>query len=361
MRVLFCGGGTAGHVNPAIAVAQTVMRNSRDNKVAYVVTENGIENNLVDFKKFTIDVMGLKRGLSLKNFLFIYKQIKAIEKCKSFIREFRPDIIFGTGGYATYPVMVAGKKLGIKTVLHESNVVPGKAILSLEKKVDKIFVNFEESKKYFKCQDKIIRSGNPLRSGFEIFEKDEAKRQLKIEEKYVILCVGGSLGAERINNSAMDILENFVGNRKDVFLIWSSGKKDIDRVKSELKKRGLSKYKNYILTDYFDNMPLLMAASDIVVSRAGAMTISELSYMKKASILVPSPNVTNNHQYKNAKALEESMATVMITEDRLYTTVDTIKEIMSDDNKRKRLEQNIGQYAIKDANKIIFNCMQNLM
>lgn len=361
MRVLFCGGGTAGHVNPSIAVAQTVMRNSSDNKVAYVATENGIENRLVDFKKYHIDVIGLKRCFSLKNFSFLYKQIKAMEKSKEIIREFRPDVIFGTGGYATYPVITAGKKLGVKTVLHESNAIPGKAILALEKKVDRIFVNFMESIKYFKRKEKILHTGNPIRSGFEAYEKGEAKKLLGIKEKYVILCVGGSLGAERINDAVVEMLENFVCQRKDIFLIWSTGRKGYDGVKQRLTTRGLNRVKNLLVSEYFDNMPTIMASADIVVSRAGAMTVSELAYMNKASILVPSPNVTNNHQYVNAKALNDSMSAVMVTEDRLYSLTDTVRELICDEERRKKLEKSIEQYAMKDANKLIFNGMVELL
>lgn len=361
MRVLFCGGGTAGHVNPSIAIAQTVLRNSIDNRVAYVATETGIENRLVSFKKYNIDVVGLKRSLSFKNIKFLYKQLKAIEKCKEIIREFRPDIIFGTGGYATYPVVAAGAKMGIKTVLHESNAIPGRAILSLEKKADKIFVNFLESTKYFKDKQKILHTGNPLRNGFETYEKKEAKRILGIQEKSVILCVGGSLGAERLNDSVIEMIENLVRQRNDIFLIWSTGRNGYDRAKQKLRAKGLHKIENVLLSEYFDNMPVVMAAADVVVSRAGAMTVSELAYMNKASVIVPSPNVTNNHQYLNAKALSDSLSALMITEDRLYALTDSVRELLSNEAERRRLEKNIGQYSVRDANKLIFNSMLELL
>lgn len=357
MRVLFCGGGTAGHVNPAIAVAETVMRNSKENKVAYVVTMNGIENHLVDFKKYHIDVIGLKRGFSFKNISFAIKQLRAIEECKSIIKEFHPDVIFGTGGYATYPVVVAGKKLGIKTILHESNAIPGKAILSLEKKADKILINFEESKRYFKSEEKVIRTGNPLRMGFETFTKEEAKKSLKIKEKYVILCTGGSLGAERLNSAAIEIIDNFVKHRNDVYFVWSTGRREYDKSLKMLEARGLGRVKNLLVGDYFKNISQIMACADVVISRAGAMTISELAYLKKASILVPSPNVTNNHQYINAMALNESMSAMMVTEDRLYTLVDLVRELINNSVKRTELENNIGDYAIRSANKVIYNIL----
>lgn len=361
MRVLFCGGGTAGHVNPAIAVAQTVMRNSTENKVAYVVTLNGIENQLVSFKKYQIDVIGFKRRITLKNFSFLKKQIKAIEKSKQIINEFRPDIVFGTGGYATVPVVIAAKKLGIPVLLHESNVIPGKAILTLQSKADKILLNFSESEKYFKKKDKLLHVGNPIRNGFEHENKEKIKKSLEIREKYVVLCIGGSLGAQRLNNAAIELVDNFVRYRKDILLIWSTGKNEYSNVIDMISKRDLNNVKNLIVTDYIKNIPEIMSSSDLVISRAGAMTISELAHCKKASILVPSPNVTNNHQYLNAKALEASGAAILITEDKLYTLIDVVKGLIENERERELLESNIGEYSKKDANKSIYNLLSNIL
>ena len=231
----------------------------------------------------------------------------------------------------------------------------------MKKKADRIFINFAESAKYFKRKDKILRTGNPLRCGFEAYAKSEAKKQLGIKEKYVVLCVGGSLGAERINDAVIEMLENFICQRKDVYLIWSTGRRGYGSVKQRLSSRGLHRIKNLLVDEYFDNMPMLMAAADVVVSRAGAMTVSELAYMNKASVLVPSPNVTNNHQYVNAKALYDSMSAVLVTEDRLYTLTDTVRDLINDEGRRREMEKSIGQYAIKNANKLIFNSMVELL
>lgn len=361
MRVLFCGGGTAGHVNPAIAVAQTVMRNSKDNKIAYVTTVNGIENQLVSFKKYQIDVIGFKRKITLKNLLFFHKQLKAIEKCKHIISEFHPDVIFGTGGYATVPVAIAASKKGIPIILHESNVVPGKAILTLQGKASKILLNFSESEKYFKYKDKLIHVGNPIRNGFEFESKEKIKEYLGINQKYVILCMGGSLGAERINDAAIELIDNFIKFKKDILFVWSTGKADFSRVTEALEKKGLKNLSNIIVTDYIRNIPEIMSSSDLVISRAGAMTISEIAYSRKASILIPSPNVTNNHQFFNAKALETRDAAILITEDKLYTLIDTVKELIENKSKRNLLEINISEYSKKDANKTIYNLLNNII
>ena len=360
MRVLFCGGGTAGHVNPAIAVAQTILRNASDSRIAYVTTLNGIENRLVDFKKYPIDVIGLKRGLSFKTIQFFYKQLKAIEECKRIIKEFHPDLIFGTGGYATYPVIKAGKKMGVKTILHESNAIPGKAIKSLEGDANKILVNFKESIDYFKNKDKIIHTGNPIRNVTEI-EKNAAKRSLGILQRTVILCTSGSLGAERVNRAAIEIIDDIVKDNKDILFVWSTGKNEYDVCIEALKKKFPSLPVNIIVKDYFHNLPLYMASSDIVISRAGAMTISELAYLGKASILIPSPNVANNHQLKNAEALKNSNAAEMITEDRIYSLVDVIKELLQKKERRKSIEKNISAYAVRDANKKIYSIIEEMI
>ena len=232
MRVLFCGGGTAGHVNPAIAIAQTIMRNSSDSKVAYVATMNGIENSLVDFKKYHIDIRGMKRRISIENVKTLFLLMDAIKKSKQIIKEFHPDIIVGTGGYATYPVIYAGHKLGVKTVIHESNALPGKATKMLQKKVDKIFTNFKQSERFFKDKNKIINRlqevREPIKQGYFDYKYDgktitnytfiesKSKNYIKIYEDvkdgypYVL---GGDTAGIGKDSFAGDIINNNSGNQ----------------------------------------------------------------------------------------------------------------------------------------------------
>jgi UDP-N-acetylglucosamine--N-acetylmuramyl-(pentapeptide) pyrophosphoryl-undecaprenol N-acetylglucosamine transferase len=361
MRVLLCGGGSAGHVNPAIAIAQTILKNAPESKVAYVATISGIENELVDYKKYHIDVSGLKRKLSMHNVKSIYKTIKATKKSKEIIKDFCPDIIVGTGGYATFPVVSAGHKLGIKTVLHESNVYPGKAIKMLESKADIIFTNFESSREYFKKKEKILYVGNPLRHGFSEYNKIELKKNLGIKEKFVILCYGGSLGAEKINKTALEIIENYVRYHSDVRFILATGKRCYYEFVEKMKQRRLDKLKNISVYEYIKDMPQKMAIADVVISRAGAMTISELAAMGKCSILIPSPNVADNHQLKNAKELEAKNAAIVVTEDKTYKITDIIKELLINDKKREKREENIKQFYRSDANKDIYQKIVELI
>ena len=361
MRILFCGGGTAGHVYPNIAIAETFLRNNPNTRLAYVTTENGIENELVDFKKYKINVIGLKRSLSPKNIKCVGLMIKGINDSKKIVREFRPDVIVGTGGYATFPVIYAGHRMGIKTVIHESNLIPGRTIKLLEKFTDRIFVNFEESEKYFKNKKKVIRSGNPLRQDYNLVNKKEARENLNIKEKNVILCFGGSLGATKINDSAIELIDNLIKYRKDVVLLWATGKREFDKVQRNTKEKGFDRLTNVRIYDYISNMPEILAAADIVICRAGAMTVSEVALCGKCTIFVPSPNVTNNHQYKNAKALSDKECAILVREEELYKLTDYVRDLLENNEKRENMERKIQNFAILDANKIIYKEVLNII
>ncbi len=351
MRVLFCGGGTAGHVYPNIAIAEALKKNVPNIKFAYVVTEKGIENQLVDFDKFVISVIGINKGAFVSSsFRFASKMISAIKKSKKIISTFNPDVIIGTGGFATFPVVYAGNKLGIKTVLHESNLVPGRATKLLEKNVSLMLVNYEETKKYFKNKENIVRVGNPLRN--EYFAKNNTtKEMLGIDKnKKIILSFGGSLGAKRLNDGILALIDNYLKYQENIQLFFITGKKDYMRIKNQLKNKNIT---NVNLMDFCYELPNIISCADLVISRAGAMTISELAQSKKCCILVPSPNVTNNHQYKNAKLLSDNESAILIKEDELHKLTDKVKELIECEEKRRLLEENIGEFSIPDTNKRI--------
>lgn len=361
MRVLLCGGGTAGHVNPALAIAQTIVRNSMSSEIAYVVTKDGIENKLVPYKKYVINVMGLKRALSLSNFKAVFLTLNAIRDSKAIIKDFKPDLIVGTGGYACYPVIVAGRALGVKAVVHESNAVPGKALKMLEKKVDKIFLNFRDARKYFSCKEKIIYTGNPLRDGFGTISKAEARKKLGINEKYVILCYGGSLGAKAINEGALQLLENLISEDKNIRLVWASGKAYYKDMYYAIRDKGFGKLKNLDFNEYIYDMSDKLAAADIVICRAGAMSISEMAFCKKCAIFIPSPNVVDNHQYKNAKLVSEAHAGVLLSESKMFNLTDVVKDLLDDEIKRKEYSEKIFSFCVPEANKIIYSEIKKLL
>ena len=354
MRVLLCGAGSAGHVNPSIAIGETIKKYSPKSKIAYVATVSGIENDLVEFEKYHIDVRGIKRKLSLSNVKSVYLTLASISKSKKIIKEFCPDIIVGTGGYATFPVAYAGKRLGVKVALHESNVVPGKAIKMLENYADVIFTNFKESQEHFKNKEKLCHVGNPLRHGFSEVPTGNNNA------KEVILCYGGSLGAEALNNAALDVVDNLIRYRPNTVFILATGKRNYYDVCQKIKQRRLDTIKNFIVYEYIYDMASVMASADIVISRAGAITISELASLKKVSILVPSPYVADNHQLKNAQALEKQGAALIVREDCLYTLTDTVKELLKDNSKKMKMKLKIGDFYVKDANERIYNKLISL-
>ena len=301
MRVIMTGGGTGGHVNPAIAIANTIKRNDPDSEILFVGTERGIENKLTAAEGYPIrhvEIRGFRRSLSLSNIKAAYLAFVSPIKAKKIVKEFKPDIVIGTGGYVCWPVLVAASKMGIPTAVHESNAYPGVAVCKLQPYVDRIWLNFEESAKHLSASEKIAHVGNPLRTSFGSVSREEARKKLGIEGKYdfYILSYGGSMGAEKVNDACLELMRDFGLENEGVLHQHATGSIEWKAAKEKFKELGLEKKENLVLSEYIYDMPLRMAAADIVISRAGAMTVSELAMMKKTSIMIPSPNVTNNHQ-----------------------------------------------------------------
>lgn len=355
------GGGTAGHINPAIAIANTIKKNIPDAEIGFVGTARGMENTLVpkeNYPLYHVDVMGFERSLSIKNVKAAYLAFVSPIRAKKLIREFKPDIVIGTGGYACWPVLKAATGMGIPTAVHESNAAPGLAIRKLQGSVDRIFVNFKQTESYISQKEKVMHVGNPLRSGFGGLERDEARKKLGIKPDQVfILSFGGSLGAHRINETALNFMKSYVKRTPSVVHYHATGSNDFKEFSEKFKEYGLEKSPNVRLVEYIHDMPVRMSAADIIICRAGAMTISELAMMKKACVMIPSPNVVDNHQYKNAKVLADAGAVVMLEEAYLNDQVfeDEVSALVSDKKRRAELSENISDFANSDANKLIFD------
>ena len=356
MRVLLCGGGTAGHVNPALAIAESIEQNIKNVKISYVVTENGIENRLVKYPKYTIKIEGLKKGV-FSNLRVLFIALKSLKKGKEIINDFKPDIVIGTGGYSCFPVIYAAHKMGVKTVLHESNAFPGKTTRILSKYTDIILLNYKESADYFKNKRTVV-SGTPYLKGFLRNSEKEHKNK---NDLMTILCFGGSLGAEKINECAVMIAENIILKNKNIKLVWGCGKKEYEKCKEILILKKLYDNDRIILRDYIDNMPSVINEADIVICRSGAMSVSEMAFNKKTTIFIPSPNVTDNHQYKNAKILADSGAAYLIEEKDINMVPQVINQLLKNDSKREELAENIGGFCIKNSNKIIFDCIMDIL
>ncbi len=363
MRLLMTGGGTGGHVYPAIAIANTVKNNIRDAEIAFVGTPDGIENRICraeGYDIFHVEVKGIKRSLSPSNIKALYLAAVSPMRAKKILREFKPDIVIGTGGYVSWPIISAAVSEGIPTLLHESNVYPGLTVRKLQSKVDRVLMNFEDTAKYLKKadSDSLLCVGNPLRSGFETVTKSEARKKLGIPENAkVILSYGGSRGAGKLNETVVEMMRMMSEKGSDVIHIHSTGDIGAAAFRESFAKYGLDKNGNIKIYEYIHNMPDTMAASDVIICRAGAMTVSEISMMKKAAIFIPSPNVVDNHQYKNAKLLADKDAAAVLEEkdmtaERLCLEAE---KILFDDEYRRRMEENVYTFSNLSANRLIYD------
>jgi len=370
MRVLMTGGGTGGHVNPALAIANTIMENDPSSEIAFVGTSRGIENKLVPaagYKLYHVEVRGIRRSLSLSNLKAAYLALTSPGKAKRIIEEFKPDLVVGTGGYVSWPVCKAASSMGIPTALHESNAVPGVAVKMLASHVDRIYLNFEETGEGLSCKEKLLRVGNPLRGQFMTMTKEEARRALGVPDRYryYILSYGGSMGAEKVNDAVLEMMREFSAHRTDVFHVHATGSIEYAVAKEQFERMGLKNRENLRLVEYIYDMPLQMAAADLTINRAGAMTISEVAMMGKSSIFIPSPNVTNNHQYKNAKVLADASAAMLLEEKDLMggRLADTVMMLLSPEGavRRAEMERNVKQFAVTDANKRIYQDLLKLV
>ncbi len=368
MRVLMTGGGTGGHVYPALAIAEMIKTNCPDSEIAFVGTERGIENRLVPaegYQLYHIQIQGIRRSLSLSNLKTAYLVMVSPSRAKKIIRSFKPDLVIGTGGYVCWPLLRAASELGIPCMVHESNALPGVAVRQLQKRVDVILTNFEETANLLKEKEKIVNVGNPLRRDCGVIDRAEARRRLGIPEdiRFVILSFGGSLGAQRINEAAIGVMKNYSDQREDVMHFHAGGARGFEHAQSMFVGYGLEQNKRLVLKDYIYDMPTHMAAADLVICRAGAMTLTELAMMKKPAILIPSPNVTDNHQYKNAKVIADRGGAELIEEKDLTTQsiCDAVARIAEDSAYRAQISEAVAAFAREDAGKRIYEEIRNLL
>ncbi len=317
MKVIMTGGGTGGHIYPAIAIADKIRRKHPDAEVLFVGTERGMEKDLVPKNGYElrfITVSGFNRKKLWKNFKTAMDLLKGNRQASRIINEFNPDLVIGTGGYVCGPVVRAAHKKGVKTYIHEQNAFPGVTNKLLEKYVDKVFISFPESREYFKDQGKLVVTGNPIRKSFLLCGMSHSREKMGIKPgEFVILCFGGSLGAGKINSTMVHVIEA-VNGMPDTRLFFITGKYYFNKVLETLKEKEINLNDNINILEYADNMHEYLSAADLVISRAGALTVSEITACGKASILIPSPNVTGNHQFFNAKVVADKGGAIIIEE-----------------------------------------------
>ena len=333
MKVLLCGGGTAGHVNPALAIADFIKARHRDSDIRFVGTSYGIESKLVPragYPLIEMDVHGLKRKLSLDNLKNIAKAVVAISKSKRLLREFQPDLVIGTGGYVSGPVVWAACDLRIPTAIHEQNAFPGLTTRKLARRVDLVMLGFDDAKSRIHYKRSVL-VGNPIKQDILFADRSKARKKLGIEENApMVVSFGGSMGSRRFNENIRDFMALHCKDRA-ILHVHAAGQFGIKWLPQELEQCGITpqSYPLIDLREYIFDMQDVMAAADLLICRAGAITLGELAVMGKPAILIPSPNVTDNHQYYNALALAKVGAAVLLEEKdcsgrALYETVNAL-------------------------------------
>ncbi len=368
MRVLMTGGGTAGHVNPAIAIANTIKKYEPDSEIAFVCSSmpNDAATDLVHRagydKLYRVDICGSYKIWNPKNIKTMYYLMKSAGQARRIVDEFKPDIIIGTGGFACFPVLNAGVKKEICTVVHESNAIPGKAVKKLAPEVSCVMVNFEQTLELLPNAGNIVRVGNPVIESAPVLQSPP-KQVGKSKFSRMVLSFGGSRGAEYLNIAVADMLAEIADKYPDTLFLHAAGKRDFEHMQSYFADKKLDKKDNVTLKDYIYDMNDKMKEADIVISRAGAMTLSELALYGKAAVIVPSPNVAANHQYKNAYALYAVGAACLVQEKEFESgrLKSTVEELLNDKAKRDRLRNAIKKFATPDANKVIYDKIKELL
>lgn len=344
MRVIFTCGGTAGHVNPALALAGYMKEKDPETAVLFVGTPTGMERELVakaGYDYAAVEVSSFQRKLNAAGIRHNLHTVRVLassgRQARAILRDFRPDLVVGTGGYASYPMVKAAAKAGIPTAVHESNMVPGLTTKMLESYADVIMVGFEDCRQHYKHPERIAVTGTPVRGDFFRLSREEARKKLGFDDEApLVVSFWGSLGASHMNECMVDFFRREDAEGYPFRHIHAVGKGGWEAMEQKLRELGLPKSDRLDVRQYIYDMDVVMAAADVVLCRAGASTISELTALGKPTVMVPSPYVTNNHQEKNARLLEKHGGAVVITEpessgDGLYKAVSAI---LSDNEKR---------------------------
>ncbi len=371
MNLVFTCGGTAGHINPAIAVANLMKERYPDCRILFIGAKGHMEEKLVPQAGYEVRCLpgsGLSRGKNLaaakKNLYAVRCVLGAVKECKKIFREFQPDAVIGTGGYASFPALYAAQSMKIPTCVHESNAVPGVTTKLAASKASRVLVAFEESVKYYKNPEKVEVVGMPVRREFLSTTREEARKALGLEGK-VLVSAFGSQGAKVMNENVADMM---VLEQRDSFPfhhIHATGSFGKEWMPQRVKQGGVDweTCPSLDIREYIYDMPTVMAAADLVIGRAGAATCNELAASGTPCILIPSPNVTNNHQEKNARVLEEGGGAVVLLEkdctpEKLYTLV---RELLEDSARREEMSRKLRNMVPLDCAERICDMIEQLI
>lgn len=371
MRVIFTCGGTAGHVNPALALAGYMKEKAPETAVLFVGTPTGMERELVakaGYDYAAVEVSSFQRKFSIEGIRHNLHTVRVLassgRQARAILRDFKPDLVVGTGGYASYPMVKAAARAHLPTAVHESNMVPGLTTKMLENYADVIMVGFEDCRQHYKHPERIAVTGTPVRGDFFRLSREEARKKLGFDDEApLVVSFWGSLGASHMNECMVDFFRREDAEGYPFRHIHAVGKGGWEAMEQKLRELGLPKSDRLDVRQYIYDMDVVMAAADVVLCRAGASTISELTALGKPTVMVPSPYVTNNHQEKNARLLENHGGAVVITEpestgDGLYKAVEAI---LSDSEKRTSMARAMKELGIPDATARIYDTVMALV
>ena len=371
MNFVFTCGGTAGHINPALAVANLMRERYPDCKILFIGATGHMEEKLVPQAGYELKCLpgsGLSRQLSLagikKNIRAVKCVLNAVKECKRIFREFRPDVIIGTGGYASFPALYAGASMKIPVCVHESNAVPGVTTKLAARLADRVLVCFEESKAMYPDPSKVEVVGMPVRREFIYGDRAAARKELGIGDEPLVLSAFGSLGAKVMNQTMAELFRLEKEDGYPFRHIHATGSFGWEWMPGLVREKGvdLANTPQIEMREYFYNMPTLMAAADVIISRAGASTCNEIGAAGLPCILIPSPNVTNNHQEKNARVLESRGGAVVIVEkdcsaEKVY---EEIKSLLADPDRRAEMGKNLRRMVTMDSTERICDIVEQL-
>ncbi len=358
MNVVFTCGGTGGHINPAIAVANIWKEQNPDSQILFIGAKDRMEEELVPkagYKLHTIPASGMSRELSFaglkRNILAVSYVFQAVKDCKRVLREFGADVVVGTGGYASFPALMAATLLKIPTCVHEANAMPGLTTRMIANRADRVLTCFPESAQYYRNPEKVETVGMPVRKEFIFTKKEDARKELGLDNRPLIVSAFGSQGARAMNKVMLELfrLEKEAGYPFQH--IHATGSYGWEWMPQEIKDLEIAENRGITVMEYIYNMPTMMAAADVIISRAGASSCNEIAASGTPCILIPSPNVTNNHQEKNARALADKGAAVLVLENDCTgeALMAEIKALIEDETRNSQMQKALQKMCVVDS------------
>lgn len=370
MRVIIAAAQTGGHVNPGIAIANKIKKESRNSQILFIGTNSGIENDLVPragYELKTIEAYGINRKFDIQNIKNMFKTFEGFKEAKKIIKEFKPDIVIGTGGFICGPVLMAARRYKVPTIIHESNAFPGIATKLLSNKANTILVGFKDTIKRLKKPNRVVITGTPTKTtkiNLSSKQKEQLVKELELDLNLpIVLVFGGSQGAKSINSALVEIIKNKMNENYQI--IWASGTKQYEIIRDDLEvlKTNIHKIKNVKILPYIYNMEEIMNLADIIVARSGAMTITEISITGKPAILIPFPFAAENHQEYNARVLADVGAAKIILDKDLNAEIltKTLNEMLKDKHKLLEMGQMAESVSIRDVEDKIYKEIEKLV